>query len=381
MASPSGRTLRTRGALLVILTIAVSLGAARLQLAAADESSTIRPNDPNFHFIGHWDLSRADQQAVTINSGSRILCTFSGSSVSGQFGTEGIKSPAQIWVRIDGQKPVRYTVDAASIGFSPPGLSAGRHTFELAVKDVDERVNRWIPPFEAALIFKGLAISPGGKLLKSRLPGKVRMEFYGDSITQGVRIDSMAIGPDGSDGTKDYAFLTSLAFGAIHNQIGFGRQGIIRTGNGNVPTASQSFGLNFEGSPADPAFVPQIMVVNQGSNDTPYPSAQFEPGYRAYIAQLHRRNQKATIFCLRPFGGYHADDIQQAVKELGEPNIVYVDTSGWLDQGDYTDKVHPNAQGQIKAAEQLTKVIQQKTGLKPRRTVESVASEWSAASQ
>ena len=96
-----------------------------------------------------------------------------------------------------------------------------------------------------------------------------------------------------------------------------------------------------------------------------------------YIAQLHRRNPKATIFCLRPFGGYHADDIQQAVKELGESHIVYVDTTGWLDKGDYTDSVHPNAGGQIKAAGELVKVIQQKTGLKPKRSVESVAADWS----
>jgi lysophospholipase L1-like esterase len=368
-------------AILAILAIPFFSGAATAQSQAATESRTVRPNDPGLHFIGHWDLSHAAQQAVTVNSGSRILCDFSGSAVSGLFSTEGIKSPAQIWVRIDGQKPVRYTVNSTSISFSTSQLSAGRHSFELDVKDVDERVDRWIPPLQAALIFKGLAISPGGTLLKSPLPGKSRMEFYGDSITQGVRIDNMAIGPDGSDGTKDYAFLVALAFGALHNQVGFGRQGIIRAGNGEVPPAPQSFGLNFEDSPADPAFVPQVMVVNQGTNDQQYPSAQFEPAYRAYIAQLHRRNQKAVIFCLRPFGGYHADDIQQAVKELGESNVVYVDTTGWLEPGDYTDRVHPNAQGQIKAAELLVTAIQQKTGLRPKRTVESVASEWSGAGQ
>lgn len=367
-------------AFFAILTIATGLIMPAPQSIAADESNIIKPSDPNFHFIGHWDLSHSDEQAVTVNSGSRILCTFKGGSVSGLFGTEGIKTPAQVWVRIDGQKPVQYTVNSSSISFSPAGFSVGRHTFELAVKDVDEHVNRWIPPLEAGLIFKGLALGPGGKLLKSPLPGKLRMEFYGDSITEGVRILSMTVGPDGADGTKDYAFLTALAFGALHNQVGFGRQGVIRTGNGSVPTASGSFGLNLDGSPSDPSFVPQVIVVNQGSNDTPYPSAQFEPAYRDYIAQLHRRNAKASIFCLRPFGGYHGDDIQQAVKELGEPNVVYVDTTGWLDKGDYTDGVHPNAGGQIKAAEQLVKVIQQKTGLKPRRSVESVVQEWTPAS-
>lgn len=342
---------------------------------ATTQSTPIKPDDRHFYFIGHWDLSNATRQAVTVNSGSRILCGFVGDSVTGLFGTEGITSPALIYVSIDGAKRERFTVNSTAIHFAH-GLAAGRHTFELDVKDVDERVNRWIPPLQAALVFKGLELGPGGQLVKSPLPGKVRMEFYGDSITQGVRIDSMAIGPDGSDGTKDYAFLVALAFKAWHNQIGFGRQGIIRTGNGNVPPAPDSFGWNYQDSPVDPAFVPRVVVVNQGTNDDNYGSAQFEPAYRAYIALIRRRDPKAMIFCLRPFGGYHANDVEQAVRDLGSPKSVYVDTTGWLDKGDYTDGVHPNAGGQIKAAERLIEVIHQKTGLKPVRTAASVAAEY-----
>jgi len=332
----------------------------------------VRPGNRDFHFIGHWDLSNASRQAVTVNSGSRILCNFVGESVSGLFGTQDITSPAQIYVRIDGGKLIRFTVSSTTIEFAH-GLSAGRHTFELDVKDVDERVNRWQPPLAAALIFQGIEFNPGGRLLPSHQPGKRRMEFYGDSITQGVRIDSMAIGPDGSDGTKDYAFLVALAFNALHNQIGFGRQGIIRTGNGNVPPAAESFGWNYQDSPANPAFAPQVVVVNQGSNDGNSSSSQFEPAYRDYIALIRRRDRKATILCLRPFGGFHADDIQQAVRDLGNSKVIYVDTTGWLDKADYTDSVHPNGAGQIKAAERLIEVIHEKTGLKPAHTAASVA--------
>jgi lysophospholipase L1-like esterase len=367
--------LASASSVVTVLAVAVHNGPVALAgktHPAISQSNPIRPDDRYFNFIGHWDLSNATRQAVTVNSGSRILCAFVGESVTGLFGTEGITSPAQIYVRVDGGKPVRYTVTSQSIDFAH-GLAAGRHTFELDVKDVDERVNRWAPPLQAALVFKGLELSPGGRVMKSPLPGKLRMEFYGDSITQGVRIDSMAIGPDGSDGTKDYAFLVALAFGALHNQIGFGRQGIIRAGNGKVPPAADSFGWNYQDSPTDPAFVPSVVVVNQGTNDGNYSSAQFEPAYRDYIALIRRRNPKATIFCLRPFGGFHADDIQQAVRDLGNPKSVYVDTTGWLDKADYTDGVHPNAAGQIKAAERLVEVIHQKTALKPVRTVASIA--------
>lgn len=331
----------------------------------------VPPSDPHFHFIGHWDRSHPGE-AVTVNSGSRILCAFTGTSVSGLFRTEGITSPAQIWVRLDDGTPQRFAVNSGSIDFSPQPLGAGRHRLELDVKDVDERVNRWIPPLQAALEFDGLALGAGGRMVKSPLPGKLRMEFYGDSITQGVRIDNMAIGPEGSDGTKDYAFLTAVAFSALHNQVGFGRQGIIRTGNGNVPPAADSFGWNFKGSPDDPAFVPQVVVVNQGTNDGGYPSAQFEPAYRAYIAEIRNRYRKAAILCLRPFGGFHADDIRQAVTDLGDSRIFYVDTTGWLDPADYIDGIHPNAAGHVKAALRLVEVIRRETGLKPAHPVEPV---------
>ena len=347
-------------------------GAARDSAGQSAAATTVEAGNPLFHFVGHWDR-RSPGEAITVNSGSRITCAFTGPSVKGRFGTRGITSPAQIWVRIDGGAPARYVANAAVLDFAPQGLAPGRHSFELDVKDVDERVDRWIPPLQAALVFKGLELGAEARLAKSPPPGKVRMEFYGDSITQGVRIDSMAIGPDGSDGTKDYAFLVALAFHALHNQVGFGRQGIIRTGNGSVPPAPESFGWNFQDSPDDPTFVPRVVVVNQGTNDGAYPSAQFEPKYRAYIAEIRNRYRQATIFCMRTFGGFHAGDIRQAVQELHDPKILYVDTTGWLEKSDYTDGIHPNAGGQIKAAERLAEFIHRSTGLRIVRPMAAVA--------
>ncbi|MGH9378620.1 MAG: GDSL-type esterase/lipase family protein, partial [Terriglobia bacterium] len=180
----------------------------------------------------------------------------------------------------------------------------------------------------------------------------------------------MAIGTEGSDGTADYAFLTAMAFGALHNQVGFGRQGIIRTGNGDVPPASQSFGWNFQGSRADPSFIPQVVVVNQGTNDGAYPPEQFEPAYRAYIEEIRKAYPQAAIFCMRPFGGFHEKDIRKAVSSLADAKIFYVDTTSWLAASDYTDGIHPTAAGHLKAAQKLIRVISARTGLKPVRKVD-----------
>ncbi len=333
----------------------------------------IEPDDANLRYIGHWDKWRLSEQAVTVNSGSRVLCIFTGGSLRGRFAIQGITHPAQIYVSLDRRKPQLYTLNAQLIDFVPKRLGGGRHTLQIAVKDVDERANRWQPPLASAVIFQGLVIDPGAKTLPLPPPSARQMEFYGDSITQGVRALSMAIGTAGSDGTKDYAFLTALAFGARSNQVGFGRQGIIRTGNGGVPPAAQSFGWNFVGSKADPSFVPQVVVVNQGTNDGMYPSAQFEPAYLDYIREIRAADPKSWIFCMRPFGGFHEKDVRAAVQSLSDPHTVYVDTAGWLDRADYTDGVHPTAAGHVKAARKLVRAISTSTGWK---TVRSVDSDW-----
>lgn len=332
--------------------------------------TVIEPDNPDIRYIGHWDKTRLAEAAVTVNSGSQITSSFTGHSLHGLFATAGITNPAQVYVSVDGQRPVLFTLTSQVENFAPVKLDGDRHKVELVVKDVDERANRWAPPLASAVIFKGFVLDPGAKMLPIPPPPKLKMEFYGDSITQGVRALSMAIGPDGSDATKDYAFLTGTAFGALFNQIGFGRQGIIRTGNGDVPPAPQSFGWNFQGSRADPSFAPEVVTVNQGTNDQAYPSAQFRPAYRDYIVEIRKAYPKATILCMRPFGGFHEEDIRAAVKSLADPRIIYVDTTGWLSSSDYTDGIHPNVGGHIKAVAKLIAFIEAHTKLKSVRNVQ-----------
>lgn len=332
--------------------------------------TVIEPDDPNIRYIGHWDQSHLAEEAITVNSGSRILCSFTGHTIRGLFNTQGITNPAQIYVSIDSSQPELIKLDSEMKNFTPSPLAGDRHTLQIAVKDVDERANRWVPPLASAVIFKGFILSAGSGTKPLPPASSLKMEFYGDSITQGVRAVSMAVGPDGSDGTKDYAFLTAMAFGALHNQVGFGRQGVIRPGNGEVPPAPQSFGWNFQGSRADPSFVPKVVVVNQGTNDSIYPSSQFRPVYQSYIAEIRKAYPDAFIFCMRPFGGFHEKDVRAAVRSLKDRKIIYVDTTGWLSKPDYTDGIHPTAEGHIKAARKLVQIIKRDTSLKTVRPLD-----------
>lgn len=367
--NPYGRFAPSALAVILIASAFALYGHARdPKLPVAN---VIKPNDPNIRFIGHWDKSNLADEAVTVNSGSRIICAFTGHTVRGLFGTKGITSPAEIYASIDGNAPLVYRIDDTSINFTSGSLRGKKHELEIDVKDVDEHPNRWIPPLESALVFQGLILDRGAKTLPLPPPSPLKMEFYGDSITQGVAVLSPVYSPEGSDATKDYAFFTALDFGAIHNQIGFGRQGIIREGNGNVPPAAESFGWNYQGSRADPAFVPEVVVVNQGTNDQQYPSERFQPAYKSYIEEIRKAYPNAWIFCLRTFGGFHEADIKSAVESIADPRVIYVDTTGWLEKSDYTDGLHPNVDGHAKAARKLVEAISAHTGLQAVREMES----------
>lgn len=317
--------------------------------------------DPHLRYEGRWGHEHGT--ATTVNSGSRILFRFRGRRLTGLFDTSAITDPAQIYVTIDRGPATLYRVDSDEINFTPNALSAGAHRVEIAVKDVSERVNRWIPPMQSAVVLKGFRLGRHGRLLGSRASGHVRMAFFGDSITQGVRALNMTVGPDGSDGTKTYSYLTARAFDANAQQVGFGRQGIIVTGNGNVPTASGSFAWNYQGSRVDAHFRPKVVVINQGTNDGAVDSATFTPAYIAYLEQIRAAYPHAWVFAMRPFGGAHAADIQAAVDAVDDSRTVYVDTTGWLTSSDFTDGVHPSVVGHRAAADQLIPVISRVTGL------------------
>ncbi|GAB2607488.1 pectinesterase family protein [Kribbella endophytica] len=351
----------------VSVCLAIGLVAAALSAEAtpaAANPATFGPFDPRIEFQGHW--AKDDDLATTVNSGSSLRFRFTGGQVGAWFETEAITSPAQLLVSIDGAEPTLVKVDEDHKLFAEGLDPAVPHTAEIAVKDVDEYVNRWITPVQSGVVLSKLELAPGAQLVPLPSTPDRRLEFYGDSITQGVMALCPELGSDCADGTKSYAHLVGRAFGAATNQVGFGKQGIIQPGHGNVGTAAESFGLNLAGFPAEP-FDPGAVVVNFGTNDAPHADSEFDPKYLAYLRQVRAANPKALILALRPFNGTHASGIATAVKAAKDRRIAYVDTTGWLSPADYNGSTHPSVQGHQIAATRLVKVLEKLTGWRASR--------------
>jgi lysophospholipase L1-like esterase len=246
------------------------------------------------------------------------------------------------------------------------GLGAGEHTVTLFVRGMNELEARWSPPLVSATTFLGFTVT-GGALAPTARPERLRIEFLGDSITEGVALHAQ--GPQGqdtpnwrTDGPRSYASLTAQKLNAEWRQVGFGRQGLSIGGNGGVPKVGDAFNWVYAGVPRD-AWQADLVVINQGTNDqlNNVDGATFAPLYRSLLELVREAYPQAKIAALRPLSGGFGSEIEAQVAALagaGDMKVSYIDTAGWTSGGDFTDGVHPNEAGSIKIADRLAAALQ-----------------------
>ena len=320
-----------------------------------EPGEVVAPSDPRIVLEGQW--GQQPGVAITVNSGSRISFSYAGERLQLLFDTNGLTVAPHLWITVDDGEPELHLIEDPVIELSAP---TGQHRVEVVVKDVNEHANRWTPPFECAVVFAGLVLDVNSRLRLSGRPSGPRLEFYGDSITQGVRSLSSHSESEGADGTTTYAYLIARAFGATSYQVGFGSQGISKPGNGEVPAGVDSFGWNFAGSPAERVEPSDVVVINLGVND---PTLEPEE-YADYVTRVRSVYPDSTIVALTPFSGKHADVIQAAVKSVDDPNLVCIDSTGWITEDDCTDQVHPTVAGHAKIAAHLIPALETHTTLR-----------------
>jgi lysophospholipase L1-like esterase len=346
--------------ILVLPCLLMSCLSVKCSLAA--ESVRVPATDMAISYVGRWGtIERAGQTSMaTINSSSQIYLTFSGQHVAGLFDIGGIHYLEQIYVKADDGAWTMFTIDQPRIEFFPVGLPAGRHRLAIAVKAIDGNGERWGGTHPSSIVFRGFELEPGAKAeVSPPLKDLPLLQFFGDSITQGEGVLQKNGGAVmSSDGLATYAWLAGEALGTMHVQIAFGGLGVIRSGSAGVPPAALAFAWNFSGSPADFSHVPDFIVVNMGTNDQ-YSSNEFMPAYVGYLQEIRKHCPQTRIFALRPFHGdrYHGDDVAEAVKKMEDPAISYIDTTGWMDESDFTDGAHPNVVGSRKAGARLTEAL------------------------
>jgi lysophospholipase L1-like esterase len=330
--------------------LATALLALIAPLATAAETHDGGLGDPRIRYIGRWDCS-SPTVYHSYWSTAYLRVSFTGTTLKAHCGGE-------VEAFIDGQR-VAGAPWKDGIDLTPTPLPPGIHTVVLASAGQN---------FELA--FQGLVLDQGASTVES--PVRPLIEFVGDSITaNGGRV---AASKDSANGpaTSNYSWLAAEAVGCDHVQVafsgvalatGFGFFGDLtgfdswyfRLKNCNHASDNQAWGFTYE---------PQLVVVNLGTNDMKdgkRPSdAEFAATYAAFLRAIRARLPHAMLVGMSPFGGFVAGGIARAIADLtaaGDARTRFVDTSGWLESGDYSDGIHPTVAGHAKAAARLTTAL------------------------
>jgi len=330
---------------------------------AVRSAITVPPNNPNIRYYGRWN-DADPHRYVGVNPGIGLVARFTGRTCRLLFDTTANAEPLPtIWVRIDAAW-TEHTVAPTVVATPEPLESDGPHEVELVFKGVDPAQNRWLDPPVGALRFLGLELDEDAQLLQPSPSPPLRIEFIGDSVTEGYAA-SGAGGPSGNDAMRAFSTLTGRLLDAEYWVTGFGGHGVSRPATrSNVPKAALSFPWIYAGVPRPARFRPHAVVINEGTNDAGYPDPVVRQDYLSLVAEVRRAYPTAFIFCIRPFAGTKAEAVRDAAlaASVSDPLVFYVDTTDWLRASDYSDGVHPNLAGHMKAASLLAGVIRDVLG-------------------
>lgn len=279
--------------------------------------------DPRFHYEGRIDFTDANGP-VFIWQGSRIVFECTGDRVELLF--DDVRGQVFFDVTIDGRTSlIELREGQRPRGTAPLLDSEGRHRVTICKRSEADA---------GTVRFRGVRPGATGALLASPPPEyRLRMQFFGDSITVG------ACSEDGAtdqwedrkthNSAMSHAALTAAAFGADHRNIAVSGMGICE---GYVDkTAGQIWDRLYPRADAPgadlAAWTPDLVLVNFGENDDsftrgagrPFP-ADFAVRYAALVRAMRAAWPRARIVLLR--GGMYGGAKSERLREAWEAAVA-----------------------------------------------------------
>ena len=345
---------RARFSLLFLLVIV--LAAPSIHRVNADMAA-VGPDDPNIRYVGRWDTSAPDTYRGYW-AGTSFTTAFTGGSVRLRLGEAASPAGSDLYASVDGGPFHLYKNASGIVNLTPERLTSGEHTLTVATRNIRD-----------VAVFKGLLLDEGAGTVPP--PERRRLiEFVGDSITVGYKTPNVSI--------ESYAWLTGERLNADHTQIAY--TGICLVDgvscNGLPPSgmSEQYFKLqplDYADSPIweNDRAVPDTVVVNLGTNDAraKIDGATFRDAYAVFLERIRHRYPNAELVVVQPLNGYMNEESAEAARirqSAGDAKLHVIATDGWLSErdGDYTDALHPSAQGNVKMAERLTQELRETLG-------------------
>jgi hypothetical protein len=299
--------------------------AAQLQIILQPARVTILPNDPNMQYVGR--VYRGNPLSPKLGwAGTAVIACFEGTSLATKLSDNG--GNAYFMVRVDDGPATVLDCAAGVVTYTlASGLPFDVHKVEL-FKRTEANFGQ--------VTFCGFTLDPGCTLVAPPARPPLKIEFYGDSVTNGLALESSADEQTApfENAYQSYAAQTARALGAEYSCIAVSGIGLMSSWwNETMPAnyyyrhdpGNASSNWDFSQWQAD------VVVVNLGQNDywtsTPTPTAAIN-GYVSFARTLRGKYPAARIILAlgsmnatqagSPWPGY----IESAVAQL---NTTYGD--------------------------------------------------------
>lgn len=322
----------------------------------------------SIRLTGRWDVSDT-RYAETTTTGSYIEFAFEGNMAMALFDIEGNADPKlHLWIEVDGSARIEAPIDRYLRVVAP---NDGKHICRIIYKGGTEADRRWYLPLTGKVSFVG--INADKPIAIGEDPRPI-IEFVGDSITEGVLIDTdyYADGESASyidqynriyqdDVCATYAWLSAERLNLRPVFMGYGAVGVTRSGMGKVPAAPISYPYNFEGSPISRP-EPTYIMINHGANDRPKSAAEYTACYEQLLDVIRTMNPNAKLIALSAFCGGHCDALRALIAEYNQKNgtdVLFIDSTGWVP----VEPLHPMRDGHATIAEHLAPILKKHLNL------------------
>ena len=297
--------------------------------ASAASANFLAASDPNFRYEGRFDFT--DPSApVVIWQASRIYLDFEGDTLGLRF--DDIKGQAVFDAEIDGRTTLvdlRERSEPTGAEFSK--LGAGRHRLMLFKRSEASA---------GSARFRGLDLAAGAKTYASAAPRyRLKMEFFGDSITAG------ACNEDGAadqwqdrrthNSALSYGAFVAGAFHADFRDIAVSGMGIA---TGYTPVKAGEMWDAIYPTAASPradltTWKPDVLFINLGENDDsftkgrqqPFPDEIYTNGYVSLVQSFRKAYPAARILILR--GGMMGGARSERLRKPWEAVIAQVEAA------------------------------------------------------
>lgn len=302
--------------------------------------------------------------AVTTAPGAYFEFAFGGDMAVIRFDTAINQTPhLHLWLQIDGGDMTEAALDSY---IRIKTRTVGPHICRVIYKSSIEQTGRWYAPLTGAVRFLGVQTD---KPLAIQPDPRPVMEFIGDSITEGVLVDTdycegthaafetdQLNRPYQDDCCATWAWLTAEALNCRPIIMGYGAVGATRSGQGRVPAAADSYPFFFDGEPLEGLPAADVIVINHGGNDRHADPEKYRTGYARLLDLARRRSPKAEVFAVSPFAGAQKETLEALIADYNAANktrVHFINASDWIPP----EPLHPHRDGHSIVAAHLAPLM------------------------